>query len=52
MARVSVPKRWLTPHADSELHEEHITTCTTNIEWTYITYFTYPIHPNVGHKAT
>ena len=34
--RVSVPKKWLTQHADWELHREHITTATTNIEWTDI----------------
>ena len=32
--RVSVPKRWLTQHAEWELYREHITTTTTNIEWT------------------
>ena len=32
--RVSVPKRWLTQHADLELYREHITTSTTIIEWT------------------
>ena len=34
--RVSVPKRWLTQHADLELYREHITTATTCIEWTDI----------------
>ena len=34
--RVSVPKKWLTQHADWELYREHITTATTNIEWTFI----------------
>ena len=34
--RVSVPKRWLTQHADWELYREHITTATTSIEWTDI----------------
>ena len=32
--RVSVPKRWLTQHADWKLYRERITTTTTNIEWT------------------
>ena len=32
--RVSVPKRWLTQHAEWEFYPEHITTATTNIEWT------------------
>ena len=32
--RVSVPKRWLTQHADWELYRKHITTSTTSIEWT------------------
>ena len=31
--RVSIPKRWLTQHADWELYHEHITTATTSIEW-------------------
>ena len=30
---VSVPKNWLTQHADWEFYREHITTGTTNIEW-------------------
>ena len=34
--KVSVPKKWLTQHADWELYREHITTATTNIEWTDI----------------
>ena len=34
--RVSVPKRWLTQHADCELYREHTTTATTSIEWTDI----------------
>ena len=34
--RFTIPKRWLTQHADWELHREHITTATTNIEWTDI----------------
>ena len=34
--RVSVPKRWLTQHADWELYREHITTAATSIEWTDI----------------
>ena len=34
--RVSAPKKWLTQHADWELYREHITTATTNIEWTDI----------------
>ena len=34
--RVSVPKRWLTQHADGDLYREHITTATTSIELTYI----------------
>ena len=34
--RVSVPKRWLTQHADWELYREHITTAPTSIEGTYI----------------
>ena len=34
--RVSVPKKWLTQHVDWELYREHITTSTTNREWTYI----------------
>ena len=34
--RVSVPKRWLTQHADWKLYQEHITTARTSIEWTYI----------------
>ena len=32
--RISVPKRWLTQHADWELYREHITTTTTSIEST------------------
>ena len=34
--RVSVPKRFLTQHADWELYREHITTAAKSIEWTYI----------------
>ena len=34
--RVSVPKKWLTQHADWELYREYITIATTNIEWTDI----------------
>ena len=34
--RGSVPKRWLTQHADWELYREHITRTTTRIEWTYV----------------
>ena len=34
--RVSVPNRWLTQHAYWELYRKHITTATTNIEWTDI----------------
>ena len=33
---VSVPKRWFALHADWELYQEHITTDTTSITWTYI----------------
>ena len=34
--RVSVPKIWLTQHTYWEIYLEHITTATTNMEWTYI----------------
>ena len=36
--RVAVPKRWLTQHARThyDLHNKHITTSTTSIEWTNV----------------